>query len=390
MIYLDYAATTPLDERVEEAMRLLGCACFGNPSSQHAAGRAARTALDAARDQLADLLGARAEEIIFTSGGTEADNLAVIGTAHALRARGNHLITSAIEHHAVLESCHRLEAAGFRVTYLQPDAQGRISPAQVAEAITPETVLVSVMYANNEVGVIQPIADIGRICRERRVTFHTDAVQAAGELPLRVHDLQVDLLSLAAHKVYGPKGVGALYIRTGTRVQPQIVGGGQEYERRAGTENVAGIVGFTTAMGLAQDTEEIARIRILRDRLISGLLAIPGSRLHGSREHRLANNANVGFDGVTGETLLVALDLEGICASSGAACSAGAIEPSHVLRAMGYSLSQAQQAIRFTLGRFTTEQEIVQTISVVSTLVTRLRRHETPPIPLPEDGCSPD
>lgn len=385
-IYLDYAATTPLDPRVEEAMRPFGRATFGNPSSLHAFGREARAALDAARDRIADLLGARAEEIIFTSGGTEADNLAIKGVARAMKGRGTHIVTTALEHHAVLEACQALKAEGFTVTYLQPDADGLISPAVVEQAITPETVLVSVMYANNEVGTVQPIAEIGRICRARRVPFHTDAVQAAGELPLNVRELQVDLMALSAHKVYGPKGAGALYVRSGTRLQPQIDGGGQEHERRSGTENVAGQVGFSIALQLARDPEETARILALREMLIDGLLQIPDSRLHGSRTQRLANNVNVGFAGVPGETLLLALDLAGIAVSTGAACSAGAVEPSHVLQSMGYPRLRAQESLRLTLGRYTTEAEIHAVIDTITAQVARLRRHPALPAAM-QDEC---
>ncbi|HEY3415900.1 MAG TPA: cysteine desulfurase family protein [Armatimonadota bacterium] len=375
MIYLDYAATTPLDSRVEEAMRPFGREIFGNPSSMHAAGRQARAALDEAREAIADRLGAQSADIIFTGSGTEADNLAVKGVARALRSRGTHILTTAIEHHAVLASCRALEHDGFRVTYLRPDARGRIHPRQVREAITPDTVLVSVIYANNEIGVIQPIAEIGDLCRSLGVAFHTDAVQAADELPLNVHDLSVDLMSLSAHKIYGPKGVGLLYLRGGIPLKPLIDGGGQEGERRAGTVNVAGAVGFARALALTDGPEEIARLRALRDRLMEGLLAIPESRLHGDRERRLANNVNVGFTGVAGETLLVSLDLAGIAVSTGAACSAGAVEPSHVLQAMGYARGEALEAVRFTLGRETTEAEIDRTIAAVADIVTRLRRH---------------
>lgn len=378
MIYLDYAATTPLDPRVEAEMLPFGREIFGNPSSLHTYGRQARAAVDAARDRVADLLGARASEIIFTSGGTEADNLAVKGVARALHARGDHIITTAFEHHAVLESCRALEHEGFQVTYLMPDHDGLIAPEQVAEAITPRTVLVSVMYANNEVGTVQPIAAIGHLCRERHVPFHTDAVQAAGELELNVRKLSVDLLSLSAHKVYGPKGAGVLYLRAGTRLQPMMDGGGHEQERRAGTENVAGIVGCAAALALAHDSAETERISTLRDRLLTGLLAIPDSRLHGSPEHRLANNVNVGFAGVPGDTLLLALDLEGIAVSTGAACSAGAIEPSHVIQAMGYPRVRAQEAIRLTLGRSTTADEIDRTVAAITAAVLRLADMKTP------------
>ncbi|MHB9026117.1 MAG: cysteine desulfurase family protein [Armatimonadota bacterium] len=387
MIYLDYAATTPLDPRVEETMRPFGREIFGNPSSMHAAGRQARAALDEARDAIADRLGAQAADIIFTGSGTEADNLAIKGVARALRNRGTHILTTAIEHHAVLESCRALEEEGFHVTYLRPDAKGHIHPRQVRESITPATVLVSVIYANNEIGVIQPVAEIGGLCRSIGVAFHTDAVQAAGELPLNVNELSVDLLSLSAHKIYGPKGTGLLYVRGGIPLKPLIDGGGQEGERRAGTVNVAGAVGFARALELTHQEEVTARIRVLRDRLIDGLLSIPDSRLHGDREQRLVNNVNVGFSGVAGETLMVSLDLAGIAVSTGAACSAGAVEPSHVLQAMGYPRREALEAVRFTLGRETTEVEIDRTIAAVGDIVTRLRR-QAPLTPPTEDECS--
>ena len=371
MIYLDYAATTPLSAEVEAAMRPFGREIFANPHSMHAMGRRAEAALDDARDAIADRFGTRAEEIIFTSGGTEADNLALKGVARAMRGRGNHIVTAAFEHAAVLGSCEALEREGFRVTYLPADHDGYITPGQVAEALTPETVLVSIMYANNEVGTIQPIAEIGQICRARRIPFHSDAVQAADELSLDVSTLQVDLLSVSAHKIYGPKGAGALYVRAGTRLQPLLDGGGQEFERRAGTENVAGMARAFAAVAVPDD---LVRITELRDLLIAGLLAIPGSRLHGGRARRLANNVNVGFSGVTGEMLRTALDLEGICISTGAACSAGAAGPSHVLTAMGYPLQQALEAVRITLGRYTTEEEILRTIAATRGVVERLRR----------------
>ncbi len=348
---------------------------FGNPSSLHAAGRAARAALDAARDTVADWLGCAISEVIFTSGGTESDNLALKGAARALRSRGTHIITTAFEHHAVLESCAALAREGFQITYLSPDHDGLISSDQVAAALTAETILVSVMMANNEIGTIQPIAEIGRLCRARRVVFHTDAVQAAGELPPRARDLSVDLLTISAHKLYGPKGVGALYARSGTRLQPLLDGGGQEHERRAGTENVAGIVGFAEVVRHLPDTNEIIRLRTLRDRLLDGLLAIPDSRLHGSHARRLANNANVAFAGVAGETLVLALDLEGIAAGTGAACAAGAVEPSHVIQALGCDRIRAREAVRFSLGRGTTTEDIDHTIATVRRLVAHLRRH---------------
>lgn len=373
MIYLDHAATTPLAPDVEAAMRPFAREVFGNPSSQHAAGRAARAAVDDARDRIADLLGARPAEIVFTGGGTEADNLAVKGVARARRGQGTHLVTTAIEHQAVLASCRALEREGFRVTYLSPGPDGRVAAAQVAEAVTDDTVLVSVMYANNETGVIQPVAEIGAVCRARRVPFHVDAVQAAGELPLEVARLQADLLSLSAHKLYGPRGAGLLYARAGTRLQPLLDGGEQEEGRRAGTENVAGIAGLAEALARARDPAETARQRALRDRLLDGLLAIPESRLHGDRDGRLANNANVGFAGIPGETLVVALDLAGIAAGTGSACAAGASRPSHVLAAMGYAPPRAAEALRLTLGRGTTPDQVDETIAAVRRIVAELR-----------------
>lgn len=380
LIYLDYAATTPLDLRVEDAMRPYARGVFGNPSSLHTAGRQARAAVDDARETVAACLGARPAEILFTSGGTEANNLALFGVARALRARGTHIITTAIEHHALLAPCHALEREGFRVTYLAPDHDGVIAPERVADAITPETSLVSVMYANNETGVIQPVAEIARHCRAQGVLCHTDAVQAAGALPLRVEDLPVDLLSLSAHKLYGPKGVGALYVRAGTRLQPLLYGGGQEYERRAGTENVAGVVGFATALALAGEEETIPRLRHLRDRLEAAVLTLPGSRRHGACDRRLATHLNVGFTGIPAEMLVMALDLEGIAISAGAACSAGAAEPSHVIRALGYDRIAAQEAVRFSLGRFTTDEEIEQVIAVMARVIPRLRGEVAPTV----------
>ncbi len=372
-IYLDYAATTPLDPRVLTAMLPYLHGAYGNPSSQHSFGRAARAALDSARDTVADILGARSSEIIFTSGGTEANNMALKGVAHAAASRGQHLITTAFEHHAVLGPCNTLAREGFQITYLRPDDAGYVTAAQVAAALTPATTLVSVIYANNEIGTIQPIANIAASCHENGVYLHTDAVQAAGELPLNVDDLGVDLLSLSAHKIYGPKGVGALYVRSGIRLQPQMDGGGQEMERRAGTEAVAAIVGFATALQLAHDASEISRQRHLRDTLIDALLALPGITLNGGCAPRLSNNVNVSFAGIPGETMLQALDLSGIAVSTGAACSAGAVEASHVLLALGVSPATAAEAVRFSLGRGVSAADIQRTISTVQQIVARLR-----------------
>lgn len=378
-IYLDHAATTPVDPRVLEAMLPYFTERFGNPSSIYAAGREARAALDQARARIARLLNCQAREIVFTSGGTESDNLAIKGVAfwHLLNGRGRHIVTTAFEHHAVLHSAEYLERFGFEVTYVRPDPDGLIDPAAIAAALRPDTVLVSVMYANNEIGTIQPIAQIARICRERGITVHTDAVQAAGTLPLDVEELGVDLLSVSAHKFYGPKGVGFLYVRSGTPIVWQQHGGAQESNRRAGTENVPGIVGMARALELAYEEleERNAHLQRLRDRLIDEILRrIPGSRLNGHRTQRLPNNVNVTFEGVEGETLLLNLDLHGIAASSGSACTTGSTEPSHVLLAIGLTPEQARSSIRLTLGKDNTEQEIERTLDVLEETVARLRK----------------
>lgn len=387
VIYLDHAATTPTDPRVVERMLPYFTERFGNPSSIYGLGRASLEAIDEAHDSVARSLGCRPTEIVFTGGGSEADNLAIKGSAYARRRRGNHIITSAIEHHAVLHTCQQLEREGYQVTYLPVDRHGLVDPATVAGAMTDATALVTIMFANNEVGTIQPIAEIGKICRERRVPFHTDAVQAGGTIGLNVVSLNVDMLSLSAHKFYGPKGVGILYVRQGARVQPQILGGSQERNRRAGTENVPGIVGAAHALSLAteQRTNEAARLTALRDQLIKGILSIPGTRLTGHPTQRLPNSASFVIEGIEGETLLLNLDLVGIAASSGSACTSGDIEPSHVLTAMGYSASQARGSLRLTLGHSTEEQDISITLQRLPAIVERLRglstRVPAPPAP---------
>jgi cysteine desulfurase len=377
-IYLDHAATTPVDPRVLEAMLPYFTRSYGNPSSIYALGREARAAVDQARARIARVLNCQAREIVFTSGGTESDNLALKGVAfwHLLHGRGRHIVTTAFEHHAVLHSAEYLERFGFAVTYVRPDREGIVHPEAVAEALRPDTVLVSVMYANNEIGTIQPIREIARLCRERGITFHTDAVQAAGTLPLDVEELGVDLLSVSAHKFYGPKGVGFLYVRSGAPILWQQHGGAQESNRRAGTENVPGIVGMATALELAYEEleERNAHVRALRDRLVEGILGrIPDSRLNGHREQRLPNNVNVTFEGVDGETLLLNLDLHGIAASSGSACTTGSTEPSHVLLAIGLTPAQARGSIRLTLGKDNTAAEIERTLDVLEETVARLR-----------------
>ncbi len=378
MIYLDHAATTPLHPDVLEAMLPFLTEHYGNPSSLHASGRRARQGLDEARESVARIVGARPREIVFTGGGSESDNLAVKGVAWAASARGRHIIISSVEHKAVLNSCAILERSGFEVTYLLVDRFGRVDPDAVAAAITDRTTLVSVMYANNEVGTIQPIAEIGAICRERGVLFHTDAVQAAGFLPLDVDGLGVDLLSLGAHKLYGPKGVGALFVRQGTALLPQLQGGSHERQRRAGTENVAGIVGFARALDLAQadaagrDAEN-ARLAALRDRLLAGCSALPGVEVTGHPVERLPNNASLLVDGVEGGDLVAALDLDGIAASTGSACTSGATDPSHVLLAMGFDAQRAHGSLRLTAGRSTTTAEVDRTVEVITSVVGRMR-----------------
>lgn len=379
--YLDHAATTPIRDEVFARMQPYFSELFGNPSSIYTLGRKSLDALDAAHETVARALNCRPTEIVFTGGGSEADNLAIKGIAYAQRRRGNHIITSAIEHHAVLHTCQRLEQEGYTVTYLPVDEYGRVNPTDVEAAITDQTALVTIMFANNEVGTIQPIAEIGRICRARRIPFHTDAVQAGGLLDLDVAQLQVDLLTLSAHKFYGPKGVGILYIRQGTRVQPQVLGGSQERNRRAGTENVPGIVGAAAALQLAHEerASEAARLQALRDTLITGMLALPDVRLTGHPTQRMPNSASFVVAGVEGESLLLNLDLVDIAASSGSACTTGDIEPSHVLTAMGVPASQARGALRLTLGRSNTEADIAYTLQRIGEILPRLRALSTQP-----------
>ena len=375
-IYLDYAATTPTHPEVVKVMLPYFTDVFGNPSSIYSYGQEAKGAIEEARVKVADLIGARGEEIVFTSGGTEADNFALKGVAFANETKGNHIITSSIEHHAVIETCKFLKRRGFRVTYLPVDEYGRIDPDDVREAITNKTILISVMQASNEMGTIEPIAEIGRIAREAGIYFHTDAVQAVGHIPVDVNELEVDLLSMSAHKLYGPKGVGALYIRKGTKLIPFMHGGGQERRRRASTENVPGIVGLGKAVELAQQDmgEEAERLTYLRDQLIKGLLErIDHTRLNGHPLKRLPNNVNVSVDYVEGESMLLNLDLEGICASTGSACSSASLEPSHVLLALGLSPEQAHGSLRFSLGKWTGGEEIERVLEVLPRVIAKLR-----------------
>jgi cysteine desulfurase len=368
MIYLDYAATTPMDSLVINAMR--ECEdIYGNPSSQHAAGRKARAMIDDARDVVAEYFNAKSSEIIFTSGGTEADNLAIKGIAKANNERGNHIVTTAIEHHAVLESCAVLECDGYKVTYVKPDSYGVVDQQQISNAITQDTILVSVMTANNEIGTIQPISEIAVICRERDVLFHTDAVQAAGEIKIDTALIPVDLISISAHKIYGPKGIGALYARSGTRIIPHLHGGQQETGRRAGTESPSAAAGFATALKILPDAVEIAEIRKMRDDFISDIVGIPGIRFHGDMRQRLAGNINFAIAGITGEKMMMALDLRGICVSTGAACAAGAVGASHVITALGYDHRQSAEAIRISIGRGTTDEDLRETARAIREII---------------------
>lgn len=379
-VYLDYNATTPVAPTVLEAMLPFLGENFGNAGSVHSAGQRARAAVDAARESVAALIGAKPSEIVFTSGGTEADNLAIFGTIAVSPKPRKHIVTTAIEHHAILHSCEELERQGIDVTVVPvgrgPESQGVVDPEEIRRALRPETVLITVMHANNELGTIQPIEEIARVAAEAGVRFHCDAVQSAGKVPLDVNRLGVDLLSISAHKFYGPKGVGALYVRTGTNIAPRFFGGHAERDRRPGTENVPGIIGIGKAAELARKllAEDAARIAPLRDRLESALLdRIPAARVNGDRKHRVPNTTNISFPGAAGEALLIALDLQGVECSTGAACSSGSTEPSHVLTAAGLSRDHARASLRFSLGRPTTAAEIDRAIEVIPGVVERIR-----------------
>jgi cysteine desulfurase len=375
-IYLDYAATTPVHPEVIKAMLPYFSDAFGNPSSLYSYGLEARQAIEAARNKVAESIGAKNEEIVFTGGGSEADNSAIKGVADANGRMGNHIITSVIEHHAVLVTFKFLEKRGFKVTYLPVDKYGLVDPESVRKAITDKTILISIMHANNEIGTLQPIGEIGKIARKAKIYFHTDAVQTVGHIPVNVNELKVDMLSFSAHKLYGPKGVGVLYIRKGTKVTSLIHGGEQEQGRRAGTENVPGIVGLGKAIELAglDIANETARLITLRNVLIKGILEkIEHSRLNGHPEQRLPNNVNVSVDFIEGESTCLNLDLEGICISTGSACSSSDAEPSHVLLAIGLSHEQARSSLRFTMGRLTTAEDIERVLEVLPRTVARLR-----------------
>jgi cysteine desulfurase len=375
-IYLDYAATTPTDPEVIKAMEPFLFDKFGNPSSIHSFGQEAKKAIEDSREKLALFLGAKPEEIIFTSGGTESDNFAIFGVAYALEKKGNHIITTAIEHHAVTEPCKFLEKKGFKVSYVGVDKSGLVSPQDIKEAITDKTILISVMHANNEIGTIQPIAEIGQIAREKGIYFHTDAVQTVGHLPVQVNELNVDLLSLSAHKFYGPKGAGAIYIRKGTRIERFLHGGDQERGRRASTHNTPGIVGLGKAIELCQDKmQDEADFQVrLRDKLIKEIPSkIPEVYLNGHQTKRLPNNVNFSIKYIEGESMLLNLDMLGIAASTGSACTSTSLEPSHVLLAIGLSHEIAHGSLRISLGRWTKEQDIEYFLEHLPKVVEKLR-----------------
>ena len=375
-IYLDYAATTPMHPLVLKAMLPWLTDGFGNPSSIHSFGQEAKGAIEEAREKVARLVGAKSDEIVFTGSGTEADNFAIKGVAYAKEHEGKHIITTAIEHHAVIETCKFLEKRGFNVTYLSVDRDGLVDLGEVKKAITDETILISVMHANNEIGTIEPIQEIARIAKDREICFHTDAVQTVGHLPVDVDELKVDLVSISAHKLCGPKGVGALYIRKGTKIVPFMHGGEQEHGRRASTQNVPGIVGFGKACQLAQKEmgQEKERLETLRDKLINGILnRIDHVHLNGHPTQRLPNNVNISLEFVEGESILLNLDLVGIAASTGSACSSSVLEASHVLLALGLPHESAHSSLRLSLGQETTEKDIDYVLEKLPQIVNKLR-----------------
>ncbi len=381
-IYLDHAATTPVADEVFGAMRPYFSEKFGNPGSLHSFGREARDAMESARKEISSFIGARPNEIVFTGVGTEADNMAIMGVAFSENAafgkkeQKNHIITSKIEHPAVRETCKYLEKRGWKITWLDVNSEGLIDPEDVEKAITKETILVTIMHVNNEIGTIQPIEEIGKICRKHRVYFHVDAVQSYGKILINVKKMNIDLLSASSHKIYGPKGVGMLYVNQDVKIAPIIHGGGHETGLRSGTENVPGIVGFGKATELAKKAmkDEANREKKLQDKLIENLLKIPGSRLNGSRNQRIYNNVNMSFEGVEGEALLLRLDEKGIAVSTGSACSSKSLEPSPVLTAIGLKPEQAHGSLRITLGKDNTEQDIDYAIEQIRNIVNSLRK----------------
>ena len=375
--YMDYSATTYVKPEVLDAMMPFFTEKFGNPSSFYGISRETKMAVDNARAQVAKAINCDQNEVYFTGGGSEADNWEIKGIATAHMKKGNHIITTKIEHHAVLHTCEFLEKFGFEVTYLDVNEEGFIDLKQLESAITDKTILVSIMFANNEIGTIQPIKEIGAICREKKVLFHTDAVQAIGSVPVDVKEMNIDLLSLAGHKLYGPKGIGALYIRKGVRIDNLIHGGGQERGRRAGTENIPGVVGLGKAIEIATENieENRARLTVLRDKLIDGVLErIPYARLNGPRgDKRLPGNSNISFEFIEGESILLSLDFEGICASSGSACTSGSLDPSHVLLAIGLPHEKAHGSLRTTLGAASTEEDVEKLLNELPPIIERLR-----------------
>jgi cysteine desulfurase len=377
MVYLDHAATTPIDERVLDAMLPWLREGYGHPFSLYRIGLEARRGLEKARERIAAFLGARATEIVFTGSGTESCNLAIKGVAEHLRRKGNHIISTTIEHQAALKACEALERKGFEVTRVQPDEDGVIHPSAVREAIRPDTILINVMHANNETGVIQPIQEIGAIAREHSIVFHTDAAMSVGWLPVDVEKLNVDMLSFSGHKFYAPKGIGGLYVRRGCRLQALIDGGGQEKNRRSGTENVAGIIGLAKACELAMEdfiNGEPERLRTLRDALEKSILErVPNVLLNGHATQRLPNCLNVSVSGIEGEAVMLELDAAGICVSTGSACSSGNLDPSHVLLAMGKSIPLARGSLRFTFGRGSTMKDVEIVLDVMPPIVEKLR-----------------
>ncbi|MEM4263372.1 MAG: cysteine desulfurase NifS [Candidatus Woesearchaeota archaeon] len=371
-VYLDNAATTKTAPDVVEAMTPFFTETYGNASSIHSFGEAAKEAIENARERIAKLLNAEPDEIIFTSGGTESDNLAIKGVARALKNKGNHIVTSAFEHHAVLHACQALEREGFELTYVGIDKDGFVKLDELKNSIRKDTVLVTIMHANNEIGTIQPLDKIGKICKEKNVLFHSDIVQSFTKVPIDVKKINLDLASISAHKFHGPKGVGALYVRKGTKLQKLFDGGMQEFDLRPGTENVAGIVGFAKAAELISK-KDIEKMIKLRDKLIAELLKIPGARLNGSKENRLCNNVNISFDYIEGEALLLSLDDKGVAVSTGSACTSHKLEPSHVLLSLGLKPEQSHGSIRFSLSKYTTDEEIDYAIKSVKESVDKLR-----------------
>ncbi len=375
-IYLDYASTTPCDPEVIREMQPFFSEIFGNPASIHSFGREAKKAVDSARAAVAGVIGAQPHEIVFTGSGTEGNNTALKGIAYANRNRGDHIITSSIEHHSVIEPCEFLQRNGFTITYLPVDSNGMVDPEAVLKAITPKTILISIMHANNEIGTIQPISEIGRIARERGIPFHTDAVQTLGHIPVGVDNLNIDLLSASAHKFYGPKGIGFLYIRSGTRFSPFMHGGTQEKGRRAATLNVPGIAGLGKAIELAESrmAEEMQTLTAFRDKLISGILRnVKKARLNGHPGMRLPGNVNFSFTNAEGELLLQHMDEEGIACSTGSACSAESMGPSHVLTALGLPADLIAGSLRMTLGRYVSEEDIDYVLEIIPKVVRKVR-----------------